>query len=224
MIKLTSFSPQFLCLKNGIKKINGFPIKQWEFSHSYPICQRCKQIDNHVFGFFPSHNKMAVRNWDFLKKKKWLQMHAYLQNNYWLLWVIFSPWYPWQKLGRLCWKWDHIIFLMHLNLMMLVFGIHIGNSWQYSDRFMDPDNTQMYTRSSRQAAKAASEYIMKVRGYSSWKQLKTFGWQSSDLPATGSFWQVADICPPPPCCMSHKHALSCRNGSVREFQPSLFRS
>lgn len=51
--------------------------------------------------------------------------------------------------------------------MMLVFGIRMGNSWLYSDRFMDPDNTQMYTRKSRQAAKAASEYIMKVRGYSS---------------------------------------------------------
>ncbi|KAK2538197.1 hypothetical protein Q9966_005518 [Columba livia] len=30
----------------------------------------------------------------------------------------------------------------------------MGNSWQCSDRFMDPDNTQMYTRSNRQAAKA----------------------------------------------------------------------
>lgn len=66
--------------------------------------------------------------------------------------------------------------------MMSCFGIHMGNSWQYSDRFMDPDNTQMYTRSSRQAAKAASAYVMKVRGYGSWKQLKKFGWKSSDLP------------------------------------------
>jgi len=43
----------------------------------------------------------------------------------------------------------------------------MSNSWQYSDRLMDPDNTHMYTGSSRQTAKAASEYIMKIRGYSS---------------------------------------------------------